>query len=139
MITDTSENKHILKRITKHKINDDKTENSKKPHKENPTQSLKSKYLSHTDKALIEEGVFHSQKKFDSLEEFVKKDDLHEYNHIVTKEVRLHLAEERGDFAGVDDDDNIMAYIRHKVNGIVRSQVAALDEDFRSRRLSGKK
>jgi hypothetical protein len=93
------------------------------------------------EKEIIHLGVFHSQKKFDCVEEYVKKGEqyLEEYINTLIKEVRKHLAEEKSDFDGVDEDDNIMAFIRHKVNGVIRSQVAGLDksQDTRSRRLSG--
>jgi hypothetical protein len=83
--------------------------------------------------------VAHSQKKFDCLEEYMKKDMLEEYIDIIIKEVRKHLAEEKGDFDGVDDEDNILAFIRQKVNIIIRSQAAALEasNDTRSVRLTG--
>ena len=59
---------------------------------------------------MIEDGVIHSQKKFDSVKEYVKKDKIEEYKKILSKEVRNHLAEETYDFEGVDDDDNILAF-----------------------------
>ena len=43
---------------------------------------------------------------------------------ILSKEVRIHLAEETCEFEGVDDDDNILAFVKHKVNSIISSQVA---------------
>ena len=91
------------------------------------------------DKTIIEHGVAHSQKKFDCVEEYMKKDMLEEYIDIIVKEVRKHLAEEKGDFDGVDDEDNILAFIRHKVDAIIRSEAAAVEEskDSRSVRLTG--
>jgi hypothetical protein len=79
---------------------------------------------------IILQGVFHSQKKFDCVEEYVKKGEqyLEEYINTLIKEVRKHMAEEKSDIDGVDEDDNIMAFIRHKVNDVIRSQVSSLDK-----------
>ena len=45
---------------------------------------------------------------------------------VLSKEVRSHLAEETCDFEGIDDDDNILAFIKFRVNSIINSQVANL-------------
>ena len=80
--------------------------------------------MSPRDKTIIEDGVFHSQNKFDNVEEYVKKDQIDEYKEALSKEVRNHLAEETCDFEGIDDDDNILAFIKFRVNSIISSQVA---------------
>ena len=82
--------------------------------------------MSPRDKTIIEDGVFHSQNKFDNVEEYVKKDQIDEYKEALSKEVRNHLAEETCDFEGIDDDDNILAFIKFRVNSIISSQVANL-------------
>ena len=79
--------------------------------------------MSPRDKTIIEDGVFHSQNKFDNVEEYVKKDQIDEYKEALSKEVRNHLAEEICDFEGIDEDDNILAFIKFRVNSIVNSQV----------------
>ena len=102
VITDTSENRHMVRKKIKHKVNAEKTETSKKYHKtetskksqkQNFTQPSKSRYLSPTDKTIIEDGVIHSQKKFNSVEEYFKQGKIEEYKKILSKEVRIHLTE----------------------------------------------
>ena len=90
--------------------------------RQNPT---KGKYLSKLDKEIILQGTFHSQKKFYCVEVYVKKGKqyLEEYTDNLVREVRIHLAEEKSDYDGVEEDDNIMAFIRIKVTGIIRSQM----------------
>ena len=78
VITDTSENTHVTKKANKHKLNIEKTEQSKKTQNEKSMNPKRSKYLSNMDKTIIEHGVAHSQKKFDCVEEYMKKDMLEE-------------------------------------------------------------
>ena len=78
VITDTSENRHLVRKKIKHKVNVENTETSKKSQKTKTseksqkkilTQPSRSKYLSPRDKTINEDGVFHSQNKFDNVEE----------------------------------------------------------------------
>jgi hypothetical protein len=133
VITDTSENTHVTKKATKHKLNMENTEQSKKVQNKKSSNPKRSKYLSNMDKTIIDHGVAHSQKKFDCVEEYMKKGILEEYKSIIIKEVRKHLAEEKGDFNGVDDEDNILAFITHKVNVTIRSQAAAIEDSKNTR------
>ena len=75
-------------------------------------------------KAIIEEGVIHSQNKFDNVGEYAKKDKIDEYKEVCSKEVMNHLAEETDDFEGVINDENFLTFIPHRVNIIISSQVA---------------
>ena len=123
VLTDRSENIHLIKRDHRHKLYMDKIAEYQK---EKTIRKLRSKYLSNMDKEIIHHGIFHSQKKFDSLRRYVGAGRLEEYINALIREVRVHLAEEKGNFHGVDDDDNILAFIQYKVNAIVRPKVAAL-------------
>ena len=113
-----------MKKIAKKpkKILDIFHDGSQLRNRQNPT---KGKYLSKLDKEIILQGTFHSQKKFDCVEVYVKKGKqyLEEYTDNLVREVRIHLAEEKSDYDGVEEDDNIMAFIRIKVTGIIRSQM----------------
>merc|ERR1719312_908168 len=55
------------------------------------------KYLSNLDKEIIQHGILHSQKKFDSLDEYAKKGEVEEYKNILVMEVKKHYAEEKGE------------------------------------------
>eukprot|EP00092_Neocalanus_flemingeri_P102621 GFUD01131263.1.p1 GENE.GFUD01131263.1~~GFUD01131263.1.p1 ORF type:complete len:403 (-),score=135.46 GFUD01131263.1:46-1254(-) len=129
VITDTSQNKHVNKKSKEPKTNNEETEISKTNLKRKTEQPQKGKYLSKVDKEIILQGTFHSQKKFDCLEEYVKKgkEYLEEYANNLIKEVRKHLAEEKNEFEDVDEDDNIIAFIRYKVRAIIGSQMASLE------------
>ena len=135
VIKDTSENRHLLRKKIKLKVKVEnaeastkyqKTKTSEKSQKKKLPQPSRSKYLSPRDKTIIEDGVFHSQNKFDNVEEYVKKDQIDEYKEALSKEVRHHLAEETCDFQGIDEDDNILAFIKFRVNSIINSQAANL-------------
>eukprot|EP00092_Neocalanus_flemingeri_P102623 GFUD01131265.1.p1 GENE.GFUD01131265.1~~GFUD01131265.1.p1 ORF type:complete len:393 (-),score=135.99 GFUD01131265.1:46-1224(-) len=119
VITDTSENKLVTKKTKKPMMDIDKTER----------QPQRGKYLSNVDKEIILHGTFHSQKKFDCIEEYAKKgkESLEDYTNNLIKEVRKHLAEEKNEFEDVDEDDNIIAFIRYKVRAIIGSQMASLE------------
>jgi len=119
VITDTSENKYL----TENMKTDRRGKCSNK--KEKKTQKGNSKALSSDDRAIILDGITHCQKKFDSVEDYAKKDQayLDDYIKHLVREVRIHLAEEKGDFNNVDDDDGIMGFIRCKVKETIKSQI----------------
>ena len=125
VITNTSENVHVANKVKKMKMDIDKTKQHQKVKSKQPQRG---KYLSNVDKEIIHQGTLHSQKKFDCVEVYVSKGKqyLEEYTNNLVKEVRKHLAEENSDFDEVDEDDDIMAFIRHKVNGILRPQIGSL-------------
>eukprot|EP00092_Neocalanus_flemingeri_P053099 GFUD01062302.1.p1 GENE.GFUD01062302.1~~GFUD01062302.1.p1 ORF type:complete len:398 (-),score=107.74 GFUD01062302.1:36-1229(-) len=123
VITDTSENKHSIK-----KPNIDTPEKSK-PLVNRKSKTTTRKFLSNVDKEIILQGTFHSQKKFDCIEVYIKKGEeyLAEYINNLIKEVRRHLAEEKGEFDGLEENDNILAFIRYTVNNVIKSEIASLD------------
>jgi len=119
VITDTSENKLVSKTKTKpDRQGMSANETNKKRKKGN------SKAVTAVDRELVMEGTLHCQKKFESVDKIAEKgeDALTDYIDTLVEEVRLHIAEENGDLDGTEEDTINMAYVRHKVNEIVRSQ-----------------
>jgi len=118
VITDISENKLAIKlaKKTKQKAEKDKS----KPDKGK-------KYLSNLDKEMIQHGILHSQGKFDMLEEYLKKGEIEEYKVNLVMEVKKHYAEEKNESEQLDD--NIATFITHKVNAVIKSQMASIEKD----------
>ena len=112
VITDISENKHAIRmaKKTKHNIEKDK---SKPNHGK--------QYLTNLGKEMIHQGILHSQKKFDSVEKYQKNGGIEEYVNNLIKEVKKHLAEEKSDVG--QEDENINAFVTHKVNAVIKSQL----------------
>lgn len=117
--TDISQNKNALKLAKKKK---------QKPEKEGTNPKGKGKkYLSNLDKEIIQHGILHSQKKFDTLEEYAKKGEVEEYKNILVTEVKKHYAEEKGETEELDD--TFVTFINHKVNAVIKGQMASLQKD----------
>ena len=114
IITDLSENKKAQQKAKK----------SKKIQEKDKQQKLTAgkKYMTNKDKELIQAGILHSQKNFDSIEIYEKNGNIDDYSENLVKEVRKHLGEENPNFK--DIDENIISFIRHKVNAVVKSQLA---------------
>ena len=123
VITDTSQNELVIKMMKKTKSD---------PGKEKPEERKKGKYLTNLNKEIVLAGIYHSQKKFDSVEEYKKRGEkaLEEYNGSMIEEVRKHLAEENSDFEEVDNDDSVMAFIRYKVKTVMKTQLADLESNL---------
>jgi len=85
------------------------------------------KYLSNLDKEIIQHGILHSQKKFDSLEEYAKKGEVEEYKNILVMEVKKHYAEEKGETEEIDE--TFVTFINHKVGAVIKGQLASLQKD----------
>jgi len=117
VITDISENKLAIKLAKKTK---------QKAEKENSKPDKGKKYLSNLDKEMIEHGILHSQSKFDTVEEYLKKGEVEEYKTILVAEVKKHFAEEKNETEPIDD--NIGTFITHKVNAVIKSQLASLEK-----------
>jgi len=115
--TDISENKNA-KKLTKKKKQKTEKEGTKPKGK---------KYLSNLDKEIIQHGILHSQKKFDTLEEYAKKGEVEEYKNILVNEVKRHYAEEKGETEEIDD--TFVTFINHKVNAVIKGQLASLQKD----------
>jgi len=113
IITDLSENKRAQQKAKKSKKIQEKDKQ--------PRLTAGKKYMTNRDKELIHEGILHSQKNFDTLEIYVKKDEVDDYCENLVKEVVKHLGEENPNFK--DIDDNILSFIRHKVKAVVKSQM----------------
>ena len=122
VITDTTENKYV----TNKKKADRRGKSSKTP-KENVKKTQKGKSLSAVDREIILNGITHCQKKFDCVEEYTKKgqESLDCYITNLVREVRIHLAEEKGDFTDVDKDDRILGFIQYKVKETIKSQLVS--------------
>ena len=103
-----------------------KTKQKLEKDKSKPSQGKK--YLTNLDKEIIHQGIFHSQKKFDSVEEYQKKGDIEEYTKNLVMEVKKHLAEEKSDFEQVDEKIN--GFITHKVNAVIKSQLANMEKNI---------
>jgi len=115
--TDISENKNA-KKLTKKKKQKTEKEGTKPKGK---------KYLSNLDKEIIQHGILHSQKKFDTLEEYVKKGEVEEYKNILVNEVKRHYVEEKGETEEIGD--TFVTFINHKVNAVIKGQLASLQKD----------
>eukprot|EP00092_Neocalanus_flemingeri_P013953 GFUD01015050.1.p1 GENE.GFUD01015050.1~~GFUD01015050.1.p1 ORF type:complete len:419 (+),score=119.47 GFUD01015050.1:81-1259(+) len=118
VITDTSENELVKKLETK-KAKHGNPEEKKK---------TKGKYLSNIDKDIILLGIPHSQKKFDSIEVYQKRGEkaLEEYRETLIHEVKEHLAKEKNDFEGIDDETTV-AFITSKVKSTIKTQLEESD------------
>ena len=114
IITDLSENKKAQQKAKKSKKIQEKDKQ--------PRLTAGKKYMTNRDKELIQDGIIHSQKNFDKLDTYEKKGEIDAYSENLVKEVTKHLAEENPNFK--DIDDNIVSFIRHKVNAVVKSQLA---------------
>ena len=114
IITDLSENKKAQQKAKKSKKIQEKDKQ--------PKLTAGKKYMTNRDKELIQDGILHSQKNFDALDTYEKKGQMDDYSENLVKEVTKHLAEENPNFK--DIDDNIVSFIRHKVNAVVKSQLA---------------
>jgi len=121
VMTDISENKLALRKVKK--VNKQVNEKAKvKPH-----QGMK--YLTNQDKDIILDGISHSQKKFDSIEKY----DREEYKENLVSEVKLHLSEENSKFTEIDE--NILSFIRHRVNAVIKSQLEQTENKQSSSRM----
>merc|ERR1711892_1237360 len=114
IITDLAENKKVQQKAKKSKKIQDK--------EKQPRLTAGKKYMTNKDKELIQDGIIHSQKNFDTLQIYEKRGEIDEYNENLVKEVAKHLAEENPNFK--DMDENILSFIRHKVKAVVKSQLA---------------
>jgi len=114
IITDLSENKKAQQKAKKSKKIQDK--------EKQPRLTAGKKYMTNKDKELIQDGIIHSQKNFDTLQIYEKRGEIDDYNENLVKEVAKHLAEENPNFE--DMDENILSFIRHKVKAVVKSQLA---------------
>merc|ERR1711936_263664 len=98
-----------------------KTERSKQ--KDKPAQNQGNDTLTTLDKEIIDDGIKHCQKQFDSVEAYINKGNIDEYKENLTKEVRRHLTEENTKF-DKKVDDCTFNFIKTKVNGAINKQVA---------------
>ena len=114
--TNISENKNAIKMTKK-----------KKQKTEKAGAGTGKKYLSNLDKEIIQHGILHSQKKFDSLEEYAKKGEVEEYKNILVMEVKKHYAEEKGETEEIDE--TFVTFINHKVGAVIKGQLASLQKD----------
>ena len=117
--TDISENKNAIKMAKKKKQKTEKVGTAAK--------GTGKKYLSNLDKEIIQHGILHSQKKFDSLEEYAKKGKVEEYKNILVMEVKKHYAEEKGETEEIDE--TFVTFINHKVGAVIKGQLASLQKD----------
>jgi len=117
--TDISENKNAIKLAEKIKQRGDS-----KP------KGTGKKYLSNLDKEMIQHGILHSQKKFDTLEDYLKKGEIEEYKNILVAEVKKHYAEETG--VTEEIDETFATFITHKVNAVIKGQLASLEKNNRT-------
>eukprot|EP00092_Neocalanus_flemingeri_P059959 GFUD01071814.1.p1 GENE.GFUD01071814.1~~GFUD01071814.1.p1 ORF type:complete len:303 (+),score=95.65 GFUD01071814.1:322-1230(+) len=121
VITDTSENE-LVKKIETKKANHGNPEEKKK---------TKGKQLSNIDKDIILLGIPHSQKKFDSIEVYQKRGEkaLEEYSETLIQEVKEHLASEKSDFEGIDDEATV-GFITSKVKSMIKNQLKVSDTNL---------
>lgn len=121
VVKDISENEPALKMFKKMQPNakSEKNEGQKS-----------GRYLRPMDKDIILQGIFHSQKKFDSVEVYLGrgKDVFEEYTFALVEEVRKHLAEENERFEKADKDAyHIIAFINLKVRSVLKTQQGGLN------------
>eukprot|EP00092_Neocalanus_flemingeri_P092206 GFUD01117024.1.p1 GENE.GFUD01117024.1~~GFUD01117024.1.p1 ORF type:complete len:399 (-),score=129.25 GFUD01117024.1:449-1645(-) len=120
VITDISENKTAMRLAKKAKKIQEK--DKPKPNQGNPGK----KYLTNLDKEMIQDGIIQSQKKFDSVEKYKIKGDIEEYKGNLINEVKKHMAEENSNLKEIDE--NILSFIKHKVNAVIKAQLATDDK-----------
>jgi hypothetical protein len=127
VIKDTSENKLAQRLMKKTGALPDK---EKKVKKDKKVETKNGKYLTALDKEIILQGIHHSQKKFDSVEEYQKRGEkaTDEYTTNLIQEVRKHLAEENTNFVDIDNDNSVMGFIGYKVKSVIKTQLADINE-----------
>jgi len=116
VITDISENKLAIKMSKKAK---------QKTEKDQLAQKQGKKHLTNLDKEMIHHGILHSQKKFDSIQQYQSKGEIEEYTKYLVDEVKKHLAEEKSDFEQIDD--KIVNFITYKVKDVIAMQMKEIE------------
>merc|ERR1719452_32060 len=119
VVTDISENELAQEKL--------KSISEKEPKKEGKTNKRKQEdLLTSLDKDIIHDGIFHSQKKFDSVEKYKKRGDgaIEEYKESLIVEVSEHLAKEKSVLNENDDGLTAINFIRDKVESVLKSQLA---------------
>ena len=97
-----------------------KLEKSKKKNrnKQEKVGRENNKYLSSSDITIINDGVSHSVKKFDSSDNYGSET----YLSLLKTEVRRHFIEEKSIKDEFSDDDNVIKFINAMVERMARRQ-----------------